>query len=157
MLQTALHEPLISQGKAPSDHRHSTIYVKRLASHIGSLIAGEINCGSGNLGGRTEPLQWYPRDDRLLLIVVQAVRHPSCDETGRDAVNGDVATAEFLSKGFCQAGHAGLGCRVVRLPGIAGDAYHRCDADDPAKPAFHHAAHSRASKLETGGQIDFDD
>ena len=65
--------------------------------------------------------------------------------------------ATSLRKRLRHADQAGLRGGVVRLPGIAGDADHRGDADDAAEALPHHALQRRARQAEGRLEVDAHD
>ena len=82
------------------------------------------------------------------LLVGQRPGHVGIDQSRRNAIDRDIATAEFLSQRTGQARHPGLGRRVVGLAGIPRRAHHRSDVDDAAVTSFHHAAHHQLRETE---------
>src|SRR5580704_2871888 len=118
---------------AGSNHGHSTIDVNRLSGDVGGLIGGEIDRGRRDLVRRSEPSGWNLLQNGFALLVVQRVRHRRLDESGGDAVGGDVALGVFGAQGLDHADQAGLRGGVIALAGIAGDADDGGDRDDAAE------------------------
>ena len=118
--------------------------MQRLAGDIGRLVGGQINRRGGDSSGAAEPARRHPariasRCLSLSLSVIGVAMKPGATQlavTPRLAYSG----ADRLH----HADHAGLGGGIIALPGIAGDADHRGDADDAAEAPAHHALHRGA-------------
>ena len=92
----------------------------------------------GDVRGLPHVAQRDLRLQGLVLLFGQLGRHVGLDETGRHAVHGDIAAAQFARQRTGHAGHAGLGGSVVGLARVARGAHHAGDADDAPVALLHH-------------------
>src|SRR6266566_6455445 len=150
-----LHWP--APAAEPSDHRHPAVDVERVPGDVGGFGRGEKYGRGRDFVGRAEPPRRYRRENGLMLFLAQHRRHRGADEPRRDTVDGDIARGDLVRERLGHADHAGLGGRVIALPGISGDADDRGDPDDAPEPAPHHAARCRAREAKAGGEIDGND
>src|SRR5439155_11668191 len=159
-LTISLNEPLETafrpaEGSVTgSNHGHSTIDVNRLPRDIGGLIRAEIDRRRCDFFRRSEPRCRDLRQDRFALLVVERVRHRGCDKSRGNAVGGDVTLGVFRTQCLDHADQSRLGCRVVALARIAGDADDGCDRDDAAEPLAHHQFGRGPGQAEGRRQID---
>src|SRR3989338_6336434 len=100
-------------------HIHPAIHMQGDAGDVARTRPGQKSHGSGDVGRQAETFQRHVLDQFGALFFTQALGHVVVDEAGRDAVHGDVAAADLLRQRFGEAYHAGLGSRIVGLPGIA--------------------------------------
>src|SRR5476649_408938 len=106
-----------------SIHVHAAVDVQLRTSDVTSLARGQERHRLCDLLGLAEAIQRDLLQQRGLLGLGQHVGHVGLDETGRDAVDGDVAAAQFACQRARHARDAGLGGRIVGLARIATGAH----------------------------------
>ena len=87
--------------------------------------AGDVSCsracqkshGSGDVSRLAESFQRHVFNQFGALFFAQGVGHVGVNETGSDAVHGDIAAADFLRERLGETDHASLGGGVIGLSG----------------------------------------
>src|SRR5690606_37602436 len=132
------------QSAVDRDHR---------AGNVAGLVGGEEADRGGDLLGGAEAAEGHGVADGGPLVVVQRVGHVGGDGAGGDDVDGDVPGGELACERAGEAHEAGLRCRVVGLPGLAGGADDRGEEDDAAEAGPHHRLHGPAGGAERAGEV----
>src|SRR5450631_1738016 len=103
----------------PLSHVHPAVHVHRGPRDIRSNGTGQKGHRVGDVLGRPQPAQWNPAEQRLALCVRQAAGHVGVDEARRDAIDRNVAAADFLRQGLGKSDQRSLGRRIIDLSGVA--------------------------------------
>src|SRR5690606_25223154 len=106
---------------------------------VGGGGRGEVLDGADDVGDVPEAAGGDRGAQLVLLRLRQRARHVRVDEPGGDDVRGDPAGAELARDGPGHPDEAGLGGRVVDLPGVAVHADDGAHEDDAAAALADHA------------------
>src|SRR5262249_24346378 len=123
-----------------STHVHAAVHMQRRAGDVGGLRRRE----EGHRRGDVLRIPQFPEgnllQERGFLLLRERPRYVGVDESRRDAVYCDSATADFAGERACHPGDPGFRRRVVDLAGVPARSDHRRDVDDAPRSRLHHAA-----------------
>ena len=100
-------------------HQHSAVHMQRCAGDVTGARPGKKQHRIRDVLRRTETSERNARNERVALRLRQRLRHFGVDEPGCDAIDGDVAAADFERERFRESDQRGLRCGVIGLTGIA--------------------------------------
>src|SRR4029453_2727220 len=99
-------------------HVEAAIDVEDLARHVRCPATGQESYHLGHLAGGSDTLERHLGQQRLAGLGRDGRGHVGLDEPGRHRVDQDVPVRQLTRAGFGQPDEAGLGRRVVDLPGV---------------------------------------
>jgi hypothetical protein len=106
---------------------------------------------------RAQALDRDRGDDLLQDLGLDRTHHVGADVARADGVDRHALGRQLLRQRHREAVHAGLGRRVVGLPGLALLAVDRRDLDDAAPALLHHVRHHLLGDVEHAVQVGVDD
>src|ERR1700693_3646724 len=139
-----------------SIHIHAAVHVDGRARDVAGRRRAQEEHRVGHVLHLPEAPQGHALHQLLHLGWGKRARHVGLDEAGGDAVHGDIAAADLARERLREADDSRLGGGVVRLAGIAREAYDGSHVHDAPRPRLHHAAQHRARKDEyrlEGGRL----
>ena len=95
-------------------------------------------------------------DDGVLHVLDEVVGQIGGDKAGGDGIDGDATLTDFFGQALGQTDHARFRGGIVALSGVAGDAGHAGDIDDPAAALSHHDSCSRSGAVPGALEIGVD-
>ena len=138
-------------------HIHATVDLNDLAGHIARHIAGEEGGDIGDVVDLTAATQRNFLNPFGTDVVGQSGCHRRLDKAGGYGIGTDSTRADLLGDALGQSDKAGLRSSVVRLSGIAVDAYYRSHVDDRAAALAHHDGQNGVDKVESALEVHADD
>src|SRR3954447_9716064 len=96
-------------------------------------------------------------DQALLLLACEGASHICFYESGRDAVNRNVAVAHLTCERFTKPDYSCFGSRVIGLSQISGISYYRGNIYDASVTRSHHRPQYTAAQAKHRLEIGFKD
>src|SRR5574341_269787 len=111
-------------------HHHPAVHTQHLAGDVCGLVRGKEGDGVGDFFRGAPAAQRDGFQRSVFELGGQVIRQRGGDEARGDGVDGDVARGDLAGERFGQANQTRLARRVIRLPGVPGDARDGGDVDD---------------------------